>query len=184
MDLGAVLLIFSVLILVVIFVSRPLLLAQEDQAEASYSPDQDHQRSELLADYERAISALQELDFDHALGKIPEDEYPDQRAELLASGAEALKKLDALKAEAPTADIEARMEAAIAARRADMAVAGSQVGKLSPSPAAAGEDPIEALVSARRRNRQEKSGGFCPRCGRPVLISDRFCPHCGMPQGK
>jgi len=25
----------------------------------------------------------------------------------------------------------------------------------------------------------EKSGGFCPRCGKPVQKSDLFCPRCG-----
>jgi predicted amidophosphoribosyltransferase len=26
---------------------------------------------------------------------------------------------------------------------------------------------------------QEKAGGFCPKCGRPIHVSDRFCPRCG-----
>ena len=184
MDLGAILLIFSILILVVIFVSRPLLLSQPDQAGTSQADAQDHKRSELLAEYERAIGALQELDFDNALGKIPAEEYPAQRAELLASGAETLKKIDALQAEIPAGNVEERLEAAIAARRADqVAVGGTSSGNFAVTAAAVGEDPLEAMISARRQNRQEKSGGFCPRCGRPVLNSDRFCPHCGMTLG-
>ncbi|MBL1173273.1 MAG: zinc-ribbon domain-containing protein, partial [Chloroflexi bacterium] len=51
---------------------------------------------------------------------------------------------------------------------------------LSSAPAAPrSDDDVEALIAARRKARKEKSGGFCPRCGKPVLASDRFCPHCG-----
>jgi predicted amidophosphoribosyltransferase len=40
-------------------------------------------------------------------------------------------------------------------------------------------DEVEALVSERRRSRQEKAAGFCAKCGKPVLKSDKFCPRCG-----
>ena len=184
MDLGAFLLILSVLILVALYVSRPFTLARGEEP-ASGVDDQDRRRSELLAQYEQTIGALQELDFDQALGKVPAEDYPLHRAELLTNGAEILKKLDAFQAEKPSGAVEDRIEEAIAARRADHAQ-----GKISPGTAfshvaaAAEADPIEAMVAARRQNRQEKSGGFCPRCGRPVMKSDRFCPHCGMTLGK
>ncbi len=39
---------------------------------------------------------LQELDFDHELGKIPASEYSLQRSELIQKGAEILRRLDEL----------------------------------------------------------------------------------------
>jgi hypothetical protein len=62
------------------------------------------------------------------------------------------------------------VEKAVAARRADTSAAQAGVRD---------DDDVEALISSRRKARKEKSGGFCPRCGKPVLVSDRFCPHCG-----
>jgi hypothetical protein len=130
-----------------------------------------------MAERDRVINSLQELDFDFKLGKIPEDDYPMQRANLLQKGAEILKKIDALAAPSPfvrgdggeVQDTEARLEKAIAARRADGSVAAAPVT----------DDDIEAMISARRKTQTKKSAGFCPRCGKPVTVTDRFCPSCG-----
>ena len=80
---------------------------------------EEHDFSALLAERDRLLNALQELDFDYTLGKIPGEDYPAQRAVLLQRYADALRKLDAFQTEAPGADAESRLEAAIAARRAD-----------------------------------------------------------------
>jgi len=63
-----------------------------------------------------------------------------------------------------------QIESAVAARRADLSAAPASVRD---------DDDVEALIATRRKARKEKSGGFCPRCGKPILVSDRFCPHCG-----
>jgi len=41
------------------------------------------------------------------------------------------------------------------------------------------DDDLESMIAARRKTRKEKSAGFCPKCGKPILVSDRFCPSCG-----
>jgi NADH pyrophosphatase NudC (nudix superfamily) len=131
---------------------------------------EEHELSALMAERDRVINSLQELDFDFRLGKIPEEDYPAQRAGLLQRGAEILKQIDSLAPQAASAqDTEARLERAIAARRADMSIARVQVP----------DDDLEAMISARRKGRKEKSAGFCPRCGKPVMTTDRFCPSCG-----
>jgi hypothetical protein len=181
MDVGALLVIFSVLILVGIFVSRPFFLSPAEQETADrVDVELDRKRSELMAQYERTLNALQELDFDQGLGKVPAEDFPLQRAELVTAAAAALGKLDALKAERPAQTVEARLEAAIAARRADTAQArAGHPAAASSSLVGVAEDPLEEIVAARRQHRAEKSGGFCPHCGRPVQKSDRFCPRCG-----
>ena len=65
--------------------------------------------------------------------------------------------------------MEARLERAIAARRADARLAKVEVI----------DDDLEAMISSRRKNRTKKSSGFCPKCGKPVMVTDRFCPSCG-----
>ena len=132
---------------------------------------EDHEYSTLMAEYDRAVNTLQELDFDNSLGKVPTEDYPRQRAELLAKGADLLRQIDAMQSEEASRDAESRMEAAVASRRADSS-AEKSVSMLD-------DDDIESMISARRKTRKEKSAGFCPKCGKPVQVSDRFCPSCG-----
>lgn len=167
MELGALFLVLAVGLAVSLFVSQPFLQrrARKITAEA-------HEISALMAERDRVINALQELDFDFNLKKIPAEDYPVQRSELLQKGAAILKQLDTLTPNShpngkATAD---RIESAVAARRADTSAAQVAVRD---------DDDVEALIATRRKARKEKSGGFCPRCGKPVLVSDRFCPHCG-----
>ncbi len=181
MDIGSIFLILALLLLVALFVSRPLIEKERDQ-DTPQIKTIDHERSSLLAERDRILNALQELDFDYALGKIPEEDYPPQRVRLVQMGADVLRKLDALAPQLVHQDAEARLEAAIAARRADGVAAQGAVGngrKPTVAVIAAPDDRLEALLADRRRERREKAGGFCPQCGGPVQKSDRFCPKCG-----
>jgi len=178
MDIGAVLLILAVILLISIFVSRPFFdikparVLEEKQA----SDEIDHKRSSLLAEYDQILSAIQELEFDQSLGKIPSEEFPQQRTSLLQSAADVLRQLDDFQEKVPQAAVEDRIEAAISARRVATATAGG-TGILSTND----DEALETLIAVRRGARQTKAGGFCPRCGRPVQKSDRFCPKCGAP---
>lgn len=167
MDIGVILLTLSVLLLVVLFIIWPFFDSQK-----STSMPQAQELSALMAEQDRVLTALQELDFDNSLGKIPAEDYHPQRAELVQRGVVALGKIDALSSKpVPMDDAEKRIEAAIAARRADASMPVSQ--------SVDADDDLESLIAARRSERKEKSGGFCPNCGRSILSSDRFCPNCG-----
>lgn len=174
MTSGAILLIFISILLVGIYVAQPFLV----RSRRSVVTAEEHEISSLLADRDRLIDALQDLDFDHKLGKIPAEDYPTMRAALLKSGTDVLRQLDALSPESKhTKDAESRMEAAIAARRSDAAAK-----RKSPADAeTASDDDIESLIASRRGARKERTNGFCPKCGKPVMKSDKFCPHCGKP---
>jgi hypothetical protein len=182
MEIGSIFLILALLLLVGLFVSRPFF--NKNQARLFSAPDQsDHERSALLAERDRVLTALWELDFDYTLGKIPEEDYSPQRAALLHKGANLLRQLDALQpGEDAGVDAEARLEATIAARRVSTGaiVADGPAGLVAaPAVIAAQDDEFEVLLANRRRVRQEKAAGFCPQCGQPIQKSDRFCPKCG-----
>jgi len=168
MDLSAIFFLLAVLILVGMFLYAPFTARNR----RGLTQDE-HDSSTLLAERDRVINALQELDFDQKLGKIPDEDYPSQRAELLQKGADILRKLDELKpASTPDAEAEARLEEAVAARRADAPAPARMSTEIT-------DDEVESLIASRRKTRNVKSAGFCPRCGQPVMTNDRFCPSCG-----
>ena len=197
--IGSLFLVLALMLVVGLFVARPFLFKKTGDAGQSSEDMQDleHQRSALLAERDRALNALQELDFDFALEKIPADEYPLQRAALLKAGTDALRKLDELEASKSSRigvaeSVEDRIERAVAARRADAARARQQqprvVGAAQPAGVAAGmvangknhgADALEELIATRKRERKESTAGFCPRCGKPASKSDKFCSKCG-----
>ncbi len=166
MDLSAILLLIAVLLGVGLYLAAPLVF---NSTRRSVN-EETGEISSLMAERDRVINSLRELDFDFKLGKIPDEDYPAQRAELLQKGAELLRKLDALQPQQISdAEVEARIERAAAARRADAAV------KTEPP----SDDEIESMLARRRKERKSKSAGFCPKCGKAVLVSDQFCPNCG-----
>ena len=181
MDLGSLFFLIALVLLAAVFIGRPFFDRKFDQAwlpktgavrpgKKHPQPDREHLSSSLMAEYERLLEALQELEFDFNLGKIPAEDYPEQRGQLLKSGAAVLKQLDELVENTDPGTAEARMEAE--------AAAANLHGKRPPS--RTGEaDELEALILNRRRKREEKSAGFCPKCGKPVQTSDSFCPRCG-----
>jgi benzoyl-CoA reductase/2-hydroxyglutaryl-CoA dehydratase subunit BcrC/BadD/HgdB len=165
MELTAIFFSLAVLILVGLYLYAPFM-----ERRARRVSEEEHELSALMAERDRVINSLQELDFDFKLGKIPEDDYPRERSTLLRKGADILRKIDSLAPQTiSTQDTEARLERAIAARRADAALAKVEVT----------DDDIESMISSRRKKRTNKSAGFCPKCGKPVMVTDRFCPSCG-----
>ncbi len=106
-------------------------------------------RAGLLAERNRLYAAIRELDFDHSVDKVSDEEYAQQRYRLVAQGVEVLQQLDAL----PEPDAEEDpLEQLIAAARSG--------GPLPATAAPAG-------------------ASFCPQCGQRAQPGDRFCAACG-----
>ena len=165
MELGSIFLVLAVLVIVGVYLYAPLT-----QRGRRVAAENLHEISALQAERDRVINSLQELDCDFKLGKIPAEDCPEQRASLLQKGADILRKLDEVApVSASGANAEARIEKAAAAKRADSA---SRTAELN-------DDDIEAMIASRRKQHKSKSAGFCPKCGKPVLVTDRFCPSCG-----
>ncbi len=159
MDLAAVLFLLALLLAVSLYLVTPLMNSRSRRAVEETS-----EASSLLAERERLLNALQELDFDFQLGKIPAEDYPEQRAELLRKGADVLRKLDSLSLSQPALRLRKR------------AIGGTATTGQAKT---VSDDEIESMLAARRKARKNRSAGFCPRCGKPVLATDQFCPNCG-----
>lgn len=157
MEPGAILLLLGVLTIIVVFVAQPFTKQWRVKVQNG------HEVSVLLANREKALNSLQELDFDFKLGKIPLEEYSAQRAGLLQMGAEVLCRLDEIQGSSLVPNEVPDKPAAI---------------ELLMKPLA--DEDLEDLVAKRRSARRQKAAGFCPQCGKPILQSDHFCPSCGQ----
>jgi hypothetical protein len=157
MELGAIFLLLLVLLIVVLFVSRPFSEHWRVKIQSS------RERSALLAERERALNALQELDFDYGLGKVPAQEYATQRARHLLKGSEVLRRLDEIQ----SAELQP------VPQQENTLVVAKQTSLLS-------DEDLEELIAKRRGERRQKTAGFCPKCGKPILQADQFCPTCGL----
>jgi hypothetical protein len=203
MTIGSIILGLALVILVGIFVIRPLLVPEQQRRRRL------SRRQMLETEKEALVAQIRLLDLDVETGKMPEEVYQQQRGQLMDEAAAVLQQLDELAGERSTvdagagpvpADPEAAVEAAIARRRGARAVAGGAA--VSGLPAAGPDAAIEAAV-ARRRQKAPASpeaqpqetppvpataaesrasngkAGFCPQCGQPTDAGDRFCAHCG-----
>ena len=157
MNLGAIFLLIAALVLVAVIVFRPFLnTAKESKSDPQINErlQYQHIQSSLMAEKERLLSAVQELEFDHETGKIPDDLFREQRQVLMQEAARVLANLDQTLSESNTKQI--------------------------PSTQATGSyDELEELIAKRRLELNQKSTGFCPKCGKALLESDKFCPKCG-----
>jgi 5-methylcytosine-specific restriction endonuclease McrA len=115
----------------------------------------DREVSSLLAERERILDSLEELDFDNSMGKIPEENYPTQRARLVQQGALVLQQLDTYQ----------------------QADAGLQTDMQTQDEIS---DELEAMIAKRKKGGSKKSGAFCHNCGRQIEPSDHFCANCGV----
>lgn len=148
MEIGAILLTLAVFVAAALFVSKPFLFPERKHDLTA----ENTAISGLLAEKDRYLGLIQELEQDHALGKITDVDYPAMRADLMQKASKALRKIDELKA-----------------------VAASSV----PAAAKPSLADIDDLLAKRRAQKVGRTDGFCPHCGKPVTRSDKFCPSCG-----
>lgn len=105
MTIGSILLVAALLIVVLLYLARPLL-RQEATRKAPQT-----QRQQLLNQKEATITQILSLDFDFETGKVPQTLYEQQRSELIAEAAVILERLDSRPQDEA---VDAEIEAAIA----------------------------------------------------------------------
>ena len=151
MDPGSILIILAVFLLTALFLSRPFW---EETTEVAR--ENDDYLSDLMEKRERLLTAIEELDFDHQLGKVSENAYRYRRRRLVESGADVLKELDQYSL-------------------SDHAAAPSQ------KPQSEGQelDELEQLIASRRHEVLDSEHRFCSQCGFATREDDKFCGNCG-----
>ena len=174
MTIGSILLGLALLVLVGLFISRPLFMTNSGRRQRPVT-----KRQALVAQKEAIVVEISNLDFDYDTGKIPEEDYRPRREHLIAEAATLLKEIDLLDQQfddqlaeqlsaratpvsGSAADINLDIEAAIASRRA---------GTKEPAPVKLASEPVGT--------RNGKTN-YCTQCGHPVEKGDKFCAGCGQ----
>lgn len=133
-----------------------------------------------LADQREAtLAALRDLDFDHEVGKVTEEDYTSLRQTLLVKTAAIMTQIEHEQATAQT-DLDARIEAEILAARQKL-----NGGRVTRSP----DEGNRVCPTCNRlplpgdlycRGCGTHLAPACPECGQTVAPSDRFCVSCGF----
>lgn len=179
--IGISMLIFLALVMSVaalLAVAYPILSRVHASDQTSLSAAE--RLEELLAARDAAMAALRDLNFDHRVGKIANEDFAVFEVHLKQTAADSLRALDAWEA-AADAEMSATLPQEIAARRAALSGQGRacpQCGRL-----AAPEDKFcagcGAPLPAAPPPEAEPGPLRCPHCGRPYEPEDRFCAGCG-----
>jgi hypothetical protein len=146
MAIGSILLGLSLLIVVGLFLARPLLIAKPEPTK------QLTRRQQLEQDKEAYLREIRALDFDYETGNIPPEVYEQQRAQLVKGAAAILKELDDLPAD--EGEVYSQIEAAVAAKRHQHAMSSNG----------------QARFCTQCGHRLDEGDKFCSRCGEALHV--------------
>lgn len=153
-------------------VAYPIILRSSTARPAAVSAQET--LDELLAQREAAFQALRELNFDHRVGKITDEDFVAFEAHLKQVAADALRALDAWETEADD-KVERAIERAIRARR-------TAPGHACPTCGQPGKPEDKFCASCGAAfivQAAPPTNSACPACGLPYQQGDRFCAKCG-----
>jgi hypothetical protein len=148
MTISSIFILLVIFILTAVIISRPFL--DEGNSRVIVSPGR---YDSLLAERERLLSSIEDLDLEYELEKISSREHTRNRDLLLKQAAEVLMQLDKLD------------------------VPSWKKGQKSAVKVA--EVELEEMIEARRQELKGEKSNLCPQCGKLVKPGDLFCSHCG-----
>ncbi len=108
MTVGSILFGIALLIVVGLFVGRPLLISEAKQTDLQSA------RLGFLQQKATLLQMIQSLDFDYETGKMPTDLYESQRAQLVKETAGLIERLETAVSQNGSAELDVKIEAAIA----------------------------------------------------------------------
>lgn len=76
---------------VLLFIFTPLFATRDTITQIT---QRENKRRQMREESERIYEAIRELDFDHRMGKIEDDDYQDMRNRYQAQAVEVMKALD------------------------------------------------------------------------------------------
>jgi len=119
----------------------------------------------------RAISALREIEFDRATGKLSDTDYDALKATYTARALEVIRQ-EAHRPDPPGGDLESQVAARVAAIRG-----GADGGHLRCPTCGPRAEPDALFCS--NCGRSLGATPHCRECGTPLVAGSRYCDNCG-----
>lgn len=159
----------------VLYVLHPILTG----AQASLHREND-EPTEAEARKRIALLALRDVEYDHATGKLDEEDYASLRDELTVEALDALQAIAANAADLRSVALATNPGDAAAASHASHAERPAS-GLPGGGSAGSQDDPLEREIATFRALLREQAEGRtpCTACSRTNASSSRFCAHCG-----
>ena len=133
---------------VLAYVGQPLLRPQFAARATGAAPMEDHESRR-----DAAYAGIKELEFEHELGNLSDEDFQDLRDDYRHKAARVLVEMEAAASSATIASVEP---------------------ELSPA------DEIEqAVMRLRQQRHQSGERKACPLCLESIDPDDRYCPNCG-----
>ncbi|MCB0063736.1 MAG: zinc-ribbon domain-containing protein [Caldilineaceae bacterium] len=151
--------------------------------EAPLLPMEDDRLADLLARKDRALRSIKELEFDHQVGKIDDENYQRLNYRLSQQAIALIKQVE--KITPATAELDEALEAEIAKLRRVQAT--SRATDLSATIATGEAVRSGAATAATNGKRAQPAtqtappSRFCTACGTKLEPSYKFCAGCGAP---
>jgi hypothetical protein len=148
MEIGSLIIVLLLFFLSGLFVLRPFLVKTESRGRAGTT-----MRDSLVAEKERLLQAIEEIDLEFELEKISSAEHTRSRDLLMVEAAGVLSELDKMPK--------------------------PKSGKKNNADPVQDGDDLEKMIADRRKQLKKDRSVKCPHCNETVEKGAQFCSHCG-----
>ncbi len=145
------------------------LFKRSDELDVTFVGLNDPTWEGLVAQRDATYSAIKDLEFDHAMGKLSDADYKTLRFKYETKAVAILQELDSMS-EAHKTNGDAIEREVDAIRRA--AASGSMKCPRCGTPHVAGDVFCAKCGTSLK-------GIRCPACGKRAALGDKFCSKCG-----
>lgn len=143
-------------------------------------PVEDDRLTELLSRKDGVLTAIKDLEFDHQVGKLSDEDFPRFNFRLRQQAIGYLQQIDKLAPQ--SAELDESQEAKIARLRKTsppaQALNGSGSSRPLPTTASRAAAPEPVAQSPA-----QSPARFCTGCGQALAPQHKFCANCGTAAG-
>jgi Ca2+/Na+ antiporter len=144
----------------VFFLAARALVRDPEDAEQRVATGR--RRKELEREKQALLKALKELEFDHEMGKVSDEDYQEIGANYRARAVRVLRQLDESTGDA---DYRALAEKELKARLEGRGAKAAEAAATPASEAAPVSPPSDKLGCTRCGARNDADADFCKKCG-------------------